>query len=51
MGAYKQYIVQNIKNYRRQRCIKIQRDISLQQEEQQWPQMAWWTLGDFHINL
>jgi hypothetical protein len=28
------------KNYRRQHCIKIQQDISLQQEEQQQHQMA-----------
>ncbi len=39
------------KNNRHQHCIKICRDMTLQQGEQQQPQMAWQTLGDFHINL
>jgi hypothetical protein len=39
------------KNYRRQRCVKICQDITLQHGEQQGPQMARQTLGDFHINL
>ncbi len=39
------------KNYRCQCCIKICQDITLQQGEQQWHQMARQTLGDFHINL
>ncbi len=39
------------KNFHCQRCIKICWDITLQQGEQQWHQMARRTLGDFHINL
>jgi hypothetical protein len=39
------------KNHCCQRCIKICRDITLQQGEQQWHQMSRQTLGDFHINL
>jgi hypothetical protein len=39
------------KNYCCQHCIKICRDITLQQGEQRPPQMAIQTLGDFHINL
>ncbi len=39
------------KNYRRQHWVKIHGDITLQQGEQQQPQMAQRTLGDFHINL
>jgi hypothetical protein len=39
------------KNYRCQCCIKICRDILLQQGEQQRHQMAQQTLGVFHINL
>ncbi len=39
------------KNYRGQRCIKICRCISLQQGEQQRPQMVQLMLGDFHINF
>ncbi len=39
------------KNYHCQRCIEICQDITLQQGEQQWHQMARQTLGDFHINL
>ena len=34
-----------------QRCNKVCWDITLQQGEQRLPQMAWRTLGDFHINL
>ncbi len=34
-----------------QHCNKIRWDITLQQGEQQWHQMARRTLGDFHINL
>ncbi len=39
------------KNYRHQRCIDICQDITLEQGEQRWHQMARLTLGDFHINL
>jgi hypothetical protein len=39
------------KNYCHQHCIKICRDVTLQQGEQQQPQMAQRMLGDFHINL
>ncbi len=39
------------KNYRCQSCIKICWDITLQQGEQQWHQMAQPMLGDFQINL
>ncbi len=34
-----------------QRCIKIPWDITLQQGEWRWHQIARQTLGDFHINL
>jgi hypothetical protein len=51
MGAYTQYTVQIQKNYRCQLCIKILRDVTLQQGERQRHQMARQTLGDFHINL
>ncbi len=34
-----------------QRCIKIHQDITLQQGEQQRPQMAQQTLANFHVNL
>ncbi len=50
--AHERNILCGIKeNYCRQRCIKIRRDISLQQGERRRPQMARQTLGDFHINL
>ncbi len=39
------------KNYCCQRCIKICQDITLQQGEQRWHQMARQMIGDFHINL
>ena len=39
------------KDYRCQRCITICQDITLQQGERQWHQMARQMLGDFHINL
>jgi hypothetical protein len=39
------------KNYRCQHSIKICQDITLQQGEQQQPQMAQQTLGVFHINI
>ncbi len=53
---YKQEHTSNIlcriqKNYRCKCCIKICRDITLQQGEQQQHQMARETLGDFHIIL
>ncbi len=39
------------RNYCCQCCIKVQRDTTLQQGEEQQPQIAQQTLGDFHINL
>jgi len=45
------YCAEYRKKYRYQHCIKIRRDITLQQGEQQRHQIAKQMLGDFHINL